>query len=122
MIPLQVTNEDVAAITICLICMGLDILSGVLAAAINHDLQSTKIREGLGHKATLVIFIVLALVIQEGVLRVPSLGWQTPLLTPVCVVIIAMEVVSIVENLIKAYPELENSKLVQMFHKEDNNG
>ena len=59
--------------------------------------------------------IVLAWCIEMFVMHVPDLGFNVPLVIPACVLIFAMEVVSILENIIKINPDLENEEIVKLF-------
>ena len=44
-----------------------------------------------------------------------DLGFNVPLVIPACVLIFAMEVVSILENIVKINPDLENEEIVKLF-------
>lgn len=103
------------AMVACLVMMAFDIVVGFMAAWKNHEVQSTKMREGLFHKATLVILMVMAWMIELFVMHVPELGISVPLVIPVCVIIFTMELVSITENMAKINPELLDSKLLGLF-------
>lgn len=110
-----IDNQMMWAVIACLVMMLIDVLSGFLTAWKNKSIQSTVMREGLFHKATLVLLIILAWIIEFFVMKVPELGIDLPLVLPVCIFIFAMEVVSILENMVKMYPELEGSKLLDIF-------
>lgn len=103
------------AIVACVCLMLFDVISGFIAAVKNREVSSTKMREGLFHKCSLVMCIVLAWCIEMFVMHVPDLGFNVPLVIPVCVLIFAMEVVSILENIVKINPELENEEIVKLF-------
>lgn len=103
------------AVAAALCFMVLDVVSGFAAAAKNGEISSTRMREGLYHKASLVLVIACAGAIEFFMGHVPSLGFSAPLLVPACVLIVAMEVVSVLENATKLNPELANSKLLQLF-------
>ena len=103
------------AIIACLVMMVFDIITGVIAAWKNKDIQSTKMREGLFHKGTLILLIILAWVCELFVMHVPDLGITIPLVIPACVIIFAMELVSITENASEINPELKDSKLLKLF-------
>lgn len=104
------------AIIACLVMMVFDIITGFMAAWKNKDIQSTKIREGLIHKGTLILLIILAWLCELFVMHVPDLGITIPLVIPACVIIFAMELVSITENAAEINPELKDSKLLQLFN------
>ena len=97
-------------------CMGLDILTGYVGAVVNHCVSSTKIREGLGHKALLLCVELLAFVIEVVCQHVEGMGALAGVtVVGISVVIIAMEVTSIWENVVAASPELSDSPLGRIF-------
>ena len=97
-------------------CMGLDILTGYVGAVVNHCVSSTKMREGLGHKALLLFVELLAFVIEAVCQHVESMGALSGVtVVGISVVIIAMEVTSIWENVVSASPELKESPLGKIF-------
>lgn len=116
---LGLTEQMMWAIAACLVMMVFDIITGFMAAWKNKDIQSTKMREGLFHKATLILLIILAWLCELFVMHVPDLGITIPLVIPACVVIFAMELVSITENAAEINPELKDSKLLQLFKVSD---
>jgi phage-related holin len=102
-------------VVIAALMMVLDIVTGVAAAAKSHDIQSSRLREGLWHKAGYFGLMALAAVyeiactwlniveIAQGIgIEVPVL----PALTAVCVFVIVTELVSILENLCELNPEI----------------
>lgn len=112
---LGITDGMAWAIIACVCLMLFDVISGFIAAIKNRELSSTKMREGLFHKCSLVMCIVLAWFIEMFVMHVPELGFNVPLVIPACVLIFAMEVVSILENIVKINPDLENEEIVKLF-------
>lgn len=103
------------------IFMGLDFLTGMAGACIKHEFESSKVREGLGHKLMIAFVIALAFLIQQASGVVGDLGFDVPLMAPVCVIVIVMEVGSVLENVADTYPELRDSKLFSLFKREDEN-
>lgn len=71
-----------------------DILTGFIQAVINHDVDSQKMRNGLWHKALLLIIILLGFVtgFAFNLMFIPR---------SISIFIIVMEIVSITENLKK---------------------
>ena len=110
-----ISEQMMWAIIACLVMMVFDIITGIMAAWKNKDIQSTKMREGLFHKGTLILLIILAWLCELFVMHVPDLGITIPLVIPACVLIFAMEVVSITENVSEINPELKDSKLLKLF-------
>ena len=97
-------------------CMGLDILTGYVGAVVNHCVSSTKMREGLGHKALLLCVELLAFVIEVVCQHVEGMGALAGVtVVGISVVIIAMEVTSIWENVVAASPERSDSPLGRIF-------
>lgn len=102
----------------------LDIVSGILAAVVNEELNSSKMRKGLYHKIAEIVLMALGVVGQyastvaglDGI--VPDAVFQS-----VIVYVIVMELVSILENVCKANPNLKLASLLAMFgREEENNG
>lgn len=112
---LGITDTMSWAIIACVCLMLFDVISGFIAAVKNQEVSSTKMREGLFHKGSLVMCIVLGWCIEMFVMHVPELGFNVPLVIPICVMIFAMEVVSIIENIVKINPDLENEEIVKLF-------
>ena len=111
-----ISEQMMWAIIACLVMMVFDIITGITAAWKNKDIQSTKMREGLFHKGTLILLIILAWVCELFVMHVPDLGITIPLVIPACIIIFAMELVSITENAAEINPELKDSKLLKLFN------
>lgn len=99
-------------------CMGLDILTGYVGAVVRHAVSSTKMRDGIGHKALLMCVELLAFVIEivcQHVEGMDALSGVT--VVGVSAVIIAMEVTSIWENVVSASPNLADSPLGRIFSR-----
>lgn len=88
----------------------LDVMAGLTAAFKNKEYKSTKMREGLYHKAGLMLCMSLGKVLgaAQGYL---SVGFNVPVEQGICAYIALMEVCSIVENVCKVSPELVPKKL-----------
>lgn len=119
MIPgvIEFTEPEVWAILASCVMMAMDIVSGFVGAIVRGSVSSTKMREGLGHKAMLVLLVVLAVMVQAFTLHIGDMGWTVPLILPVCIYIVVMEVASVVENIVDAYPELKDTQLVRLFER-----
>lgn len=103
----------VYVIIFALIC--LDVVTGVVGAIVNQELSSSKIREGIAHKFTYVVLIVLAEALSM-VTNYVNIGFDcTAIVVGVCVLIILSEVTSILENCCKINPQLVGSKLSKLF-------
>ena len=82
-----------------------DIVTGILQALYNHDLNSTKLRQGLYHKLSEVLAVVLSVGLEYACEYI-ELGVDVPVLKVVSVYICLMELVSILENLCEVNPRL----------------
>lgn len=100
----------------------LDVLSGLLKAFMLGMLSSSKMREGLMHKFSYIIILVLSYMIELGQ---PYTGVKIdfPLITTVVAFIIVSEIMSIFENCCEMNPELKSSRIARFFNltnKENN--
>ena len=86
----------------------LDVCSGVAAAYARREIESPKLREGLWHKVGYVLVLFCSIVIEWAMSNGMDLGFNLPLVTPICVWISLMEIVSTLENAAKINPELAN--------------
>ena len=100
-----------------LIFMVGDILSGTIQAVANNDLSSTKMRQGLWHKASFLLLIALAFGL-EWAMGFLDLGFDVPMITPVCVLIVLTETISILENIGKLNPSIAGSKFMSIFRSD----
>lgn len=117
--PIPLTEEMLWAVGAVFVFMLLDFISGVAAAFVNKAYDSKKVREGLFHKGGLTLVVVCALAIDVFITHIPSLGIGVPLLVPVCVIIVLMEITSITENAAEINPRLKDSKLLKLFKVSD---
>ena len=92
----------------------LDVITGFLKAVETRTMSSSKLRMGLYHKGAFIGVIVLAVIVEwgGGFLR---LGFQPPVVAPVCVYVALTEIVSVFENLCEINPELRGSKIAVIF-------
>lgn len=105
---------EIAALVITCVLIVMDYLTGLAKSVVNKDIDSTKMRDGLWHKAAYVAVIVLAEIIEHGQEAV-DLGFTVPLIVPTCVYIVLTETASILENLSQINPELADSPVMQLF-------
>jgi len=109
------TEAECWAIVAAASLMAFDVATGLISALVRHAFSSTKMREGLGHKALLILVVALAVVVQGFSGHIVELGFSVPLILPACVYIVLMEVASVLENIALAYPELADSPLFRLF-------
>lgn len=116
---ITLSEAELWALCAALVFMVFDIVVGVVCALIRHDFKSAKMREGLGHKALLLLVICLAFFVQGFALHVSDLGFTVPLIVPVCVYITLMEVASVLETIKDTNPELAETPLFKLFEKKE---
>lgn len=114
---IELAEPEVWSMGAALAMMTLDVVSGFGAALIRGEVSSTKMREGLGHKAILVLMVAVAIVLQAATLHIGDMGWSFPLIVPCCVYIIVMELSSILENASSSYPALAGTPLMRLFER-----
>ena len=107
-------RTEIAALVITCVLIVMDYLTGLAKSVVNKDIDSTKMRDGLWHKAAYVAVIVLAEIIEHGQEAVDR-GFAVPLIVPTCVYIVLTETASILENLSQINPELADSPVMQLF-------
>ena len=89
------------------VCILFDIVSGLIKALYFGNVNSTYLRKGLLHKATEVLTICGAALLEYGMQYI-NLGFDLPLLKTVGIYICAMEIVSVLENIGEVNPKLGN--------------
>ena len=101
--------------------VGLDIATGLAAAAATGTLSSRTARKGLIHKSAFLFAILLAHILDYAQSFV-NLGLPFKLQAAVCGYIIVCETLSIVENLAIINPELRGTRLLQLFKNTTGDG
>lgn len=109
------TESQSWSIVLACIMMVADVVVGFVEAAIRHDISSTKMREGIGHKVMMLALIVVAYVLGIGLTHVSGIEFDIPSTEVVCWYTIVMEFASIIENIAMAWPEFSDSKLFRCF-------
>ena len=112
-------QTGIAALTIVGILMAIDYLTGLMKAAMQHNISSEKMRLGLWHKSGLILVMLLAEIVEHGQ-RYLDLGYTVPLIVPAAVYISITEISSILENIGEINPEIANSPLLQLFRSAKN--
>lgn len=112
-------------IILACIMMCADILVGFIKAVIQHNISSTKMRDGCLHKILMLILIFLCLTIEVASSYMFKLPYDIPTCEVICGYIVVMELASIIENISAVYPEFAKSRLAKLFNlnekKEINN-
>lgn len=107
-------TSEITALIITFALIVLDYITGLAKAIKAKDISSEKMREGLWHKASYLIVLILAEIIEHGQ-HVVDMGFTVPIIIPACVYIVITEVASILENLGEINPELQDSPVLQLF-------
>lgn len=108
----------IEVVVVSLFFILMDVATGVCKAAYKRELSSSKMREGLWHKAGEAFLLLLGIAAQYAVdyagvpADIPSAVFNT-----IAVYIIGMELVSILENISELNPELKLAKIMQLFGK-----
>lgn len=97
----------------------LDVATGYAQAVANHCVSSEKMRAGFWHKLALVFAMLAAGLADMAAAVEIDLGFSMPLFECACCYICLMELMSILENVKKMNPELEDTPLLKLFGKEE---
>lgn len=100
-------NEKMAIVCMVIFIV-LDIISGLAAAYARKEVESPKLRQGLWHKVGYLFVVFCAIAIEWAMTQGMNLGFNLPLVMPICIWISLMEVVSTLENSAKINPDLSN--------------
>lgn len=117
-VPEQFLTVDWWSIVMVLCFVMFDLVSGIGKAAYNRDIQSGAMFDGLIRKCAIVGVILLAILCEMAMHWFP-LPFDVPMVVPVCVFIILMEVSSIIENLTAINPQLKDNALLALFTKQE---
>ena len=94
-----------------------DIAVGFVGATVRHDISSTKMREGIGHKVMVLVLIAVAYLLGVGLGHVSGIEAEIPSTEVVCWYVVVMELASILENVSLAWPEFADTRLFRYFSK-----
>lgn len=96
--------------------MLIDIITGWIKAIATKTFSSVKMREGFFHKMGIILILMVAVAIDSFIAgEFGNIGITAPIFDAACLYIIIMEVSSILENIGKINPHLENTKLMDLF-------
>ena len=113
-LPPMTESQSWSIIMACLMMLA-DIAVGFVGAAVRHDISSTKMREGIGHKVMVLVLIAVAYLLGVGLGHVSGIQFEVPSTEVVCWYTIVMELASIIENIAMAWPAFSDSKLFRYF-------
>ena len=91
-----------------------DILTGTMAAFMHSELNSTAAREGLFHKAAMLLLIAFG-VFLDSAQATMDFGFEVPTCAAICTLIMLTELYSIVENFAKMLPDELAIKVIELF-------
>ena len=114
--PVPLSEAQTWSILLACVMMCADVVVGFIQAAINNQLSSTKMRQGLLHKVLILILIFVCLAIEIGISHTVKLPYDIPTCGVVCGYVIVMELISILENIARGYPEFADSQLFKLFN------
>ena len=117
--PVPLSEAQTWSILLACVMMCADVVVGFIQAAINNQLSSTKMRQGLLHKVLILILIFVCLAIEIGISHTVKLPYNIPTCEVVCGYVIVMELVSILENIGRGYPQFADSQLFKLFNLPD---
>ena len=109
--PVRDNQQAQVAICAVLLLIALDVLFGLGNSVLHHEYDSTKMREGLAHKSTELLFVLLGVIIDGTIIAGLELGYTAPVLTTICVYIIVMEIGSLMETSVKIWPHLADTPI-----------
>ena len=118
-IPVTLSEAQTWSILLACVMMYADVVVGFIQAAINNQLSSTKMRQGLLHKILILILIFVCLAIEIGIGHTVKLPYDIPTCEVVCGYVIVMELISILENISRGYPQFADSQLFKLFNLSD---
>lgn len=110
-----INQLDGLAFGFALVFITLDVVSGYAQAVANKCVSSEVMRRGFWHKLALVFAMLAAGLADMAAAAEINLGFSVPLFECACGYVMLMELMSILENVRKMNPDLENSKLMQLF-------
>lgn len=99
-------------VKLALVFMVIDVLTGLLKAVKNKELNSTKAREGIYKKASFILFIAFGY-LADYAMDYVNIGFNLPVAATICTLIIVTEAISVLENLGQINPDMV--KLVAPF-------
>lgn len=100
----MIVEWSIVILVVAFIC--LDVVTGLLKAVYEKNLESECIRKGLIHKLGEIIAVVVAFLIEYSQTVILSINFDIPIVKGVCIYIILMEILSVLENICVINPQL----------------
>lgn len=99
-----------------LVMIAVDIVSGIIKAGATGTISSAVMRSGLWHKSAVILLEVVAFCCALVPVYVPGLPEElASVYFAISAYIVLMELVSVLENLSVANPDLASSKILSLF-------
>lgn len=108
------TQTDMWSAIAVLFFVSTDYITGIVKAVMQGNLNSKRMREGLGHKLAYLILALTAWFIDATNMRL-SLGFPISIFTCTISGICLIELTSILENITAINPELKNAAFMSIF-------
>lgn len=105
-------------IIIALIFNGLDLLTGIISAVKEKDIQSAKLRDGLFKKVGFILCYSVAWLL-DNERAVIGFKFGVDMLPIIIMYVCTTELVSILENISKINSDILPDKLMELFHIAD---
>ena len=112
------TDTDIWALIAVLFFVTTDYVTGIVKAIMGGNLSSKRMREGLGHKFTYLVLILVAYMIDVVGVHV-DLGLPVHVYLVTVGGICLIELTSIIENITETNPELKDMPFLQIFSNTD---
>lgn len=100
----MIVEWSIVILVVAFIC--LDVITGLLKAVYEKNLESECIRKGLIHKLGEIIAVAVAFLIEYSQTVILSINFDIPIVKGVCIYIILMEILSVLENICVINPQL----------------
>lgn len=111
-----ISDAQFWGVVLACVMMCADVLTGFIAAVINNDVSSTKMRKGLLHKVLTLILIFACLAIEIALAHMVVLPYDIPTCEVVCGYVVVMELASVLENIGKGNPDFAGSAVFRLFN------
>lgn len=108
-------EKTLVLLVLVLIMILLDVVVGVTLSFMKKNFSTEKMREGIYHKASLLMILLLGWLCDTAMIHVPELGLPQLVMFGCEVIIFLMELASILENLVKMNPDLANNPMLKYF-------
>ena len=92
-----------------------DLLTGIIGAVREHNLQSAKMRDGLFKKVGFLCCYALAILVDTQGTNI-GLDISVNILPVIVVYTVTTEIISIIENISRINPDLVPDKVKKLFH------